>query len=85
MKNYPKLCVSPTLEPRGVFIVTREEEGQGTNPGPKHGARRGPVVAARVALRAARSPFCLLSVSSPGFVFAASGFDRISLLGQWLS
>ena len=25
MKNYPKLCLYSILEPRGVFIATREE------------------------------------------------------------
>ena len=42
IKNYPKtLHISPTLELRGVFIGTRGTGGQGTNPGPKRGARRG--------------------------------------------
>ena len=100
MKNYPKLCIYlPSKNPRGVFIGTSKEGGQGTNPGPKHGRSRGrttaktrprprfrgPLVAARVALRAARGPFCLLSGPVPGFVFAAPGFNEISLLGQWLS
>ena len=68
MKTTLNSVYLPTEEPRGVFIGTREEGGQGTNPGPKSGARRGHVVAAHAALRAARSLFCLLSVSGPGFV-----------------
>ena len=71
--------------PRGVYIGTREEGGQGTNPGPKRGRSRGHTVAARAALRAARGPVCPLSGPVPGFYFAALGFHRISSLGQWLS
>ena len=75
MKNYPKLCISPTLEPQRGFIGTREEGGQGTNPGPKRGRGcgrtaaemrlwprfRGYRLAARAALRTARCPFGPLS------------------------
>ena len=68
MRTTLNLAYLPLWNPRGVFIGTREEERQGTNPGPKRGARRGHVAVARAALRAARSPFCLLSVSGPGFV-----------------
>ena len=99
MKLLLKLCIYSTLEPKGVFIGTREEGGQGTNPGPKRRARRdrtaaetrpkphfrGHQVVARAALRVARSLVCPLSVPEPGFGFAAPGFDEISLLGQWLS
>ena len=75
----------PTLEPRGVFIATKEEGGQGTGLGPKRGQGRGHTGAARAALRAARCLVCPLSGDVPGFYFAAPDFDRISLLGQWLS
>ena len=68
MKTTPNSVYPQLWNPRGVFIASREEGGQGTNPGPKRGARRGPVAAARAALRAARSPFCLLTVSDPGFI-----------------
>ena len=84
MKTTPNSTYSRSGNPKGVFIATREEGGQGTNPGPKRRTRRGRM-AARVELRAARGPFCSLSESGPGFVFAAPGFDEISLLGQWLS
>ena len=49
-KNYTKLCISPTLEPQGVFIAIREEGGQGTSPGPKRGRGSGHTRAARAAL-----------------------------------
>ena len=29
MKTTPKLCISPSLEPQGVFIGTREEGARG--------------------------------------------------------
>ena len=83
-----KLCISPTLEPQGGFYRHQGNRGpgdQGTNPGPKRRARRGHSMAARAALRAVRDPVRVLSVPVPGFVFAASDFDRINLLGQWLS
>ena len=48
MKLLLKLCISPSLEPQGIFIAIREEGGQGTSPGPKRG--RGHKVAARGAL-----------------------------------
>ena len=83
-ENYPKPCISPTLEPRGVFIGTREEGGQLETAGQKHGRSRGHTGAARAALRAARGPVCPLSGSVPCFDFAAPGFDESALLGQWL-
>ena len=84
MKNYPKLCISPVWNPKGGFIATREEGGQGTNLGPKRGRSRGPTVAARAALRAARGHVCPLSGSVSGFVFVAPGFAKSAPLGQWL-
>ena len=45
MKTTLKLCISSLGNPRGVFIATREEGGQGTNPGPKRRARRGRMAA----------------------------------------
>ena len=81
-KNYPKPCISSTLDPKGVFIGTRGTGGQGTNPGPKRG--RGHTGAARAALQVARGPVCLLPVPVPGFWFTAPGFDESALLGQWL-
>ena len=74
MKTTLKLCIYPSESPRGVFIGTREEGSQGTDPGPKR----------RAALRAARGPFGPLSDSAPGFWFLAPGFDESSPLGQWL-
>ena len=41
MKTTPKTLHIPSLEPRGVFIATREEGGQGTGPGPKRGRGHG--------------------------------------------
>ena len=98
IKITPNSAYLPSGNPTGVFIDTRATGGQGTDPGPKRAARRGrtaaetrlgprfrgPLVAARVALRAARGPFCLLSGPVPGFVFAAPGFDKSAPLGQWL-
>ena len=84
MKTTPKTLHIQLWNPRGVFIGTREEGGQGTNPSPKRRARRGPLVAARAALRAARGPFGPLSDSAPGFWFLAPGFDESAPLGQWL-
>ena len=55
--------------PRGLFIGIRGTGTQGTRSDPKRRTRRGHQVAARAALRAARSLFCLLSVLVPGFVF----------------
>ena len=73
MKNYPKLCISSTLEPQGGIYRHQGNRGPGDKPWPE---------AARAALRAARGPVCVLSVPVPGFGFAAPGFDEISLLGQ---
>ena len=84
--------------PGGVFIATREEGDQGTNPGRKRRVRRdrmaaetrlwprfrGHRVARRAALRAARCPFYPLSASNAGFWFCAPSFDESALLGQWL-
>ena len=97
-ENYPKPCISLLWNPRGVFIGIRGTGGQGTNPGPKRRAPRpygrgnaawpafrGPLVAARAALRAARDPFGPLLDSAPDFWFLAPGFDESALLGQWLS
>ena len=85
IKTTLKLCISPLWNPRGVFIGTREEGGQRTSPGPKRGRGRGHTVAARAALGAAHYLVCPLSALVPGFWFAAPSFDRINLLGQWLS
>ena len=40
MKTTPNSAYVPSANPRGVFIGTREEGGQGTNPGPKRGLDR---------------------------------------------
>ena len=58
MKTTPKTLYIFNSRTQGVFIATREEGGQGTNPGPKRGRSRGHKVAARAALRAARCLFC---------------------------
>ena len=82
MKNYPKFCISSTLEPKGGIYSHQRRGGQETGPGPKRGRGRGHTRAARGALRAARGPVCPLSSLVPGFVFAAPDFHRISSLGQ---
>ena len=76
MKLLLKLCISPTLEPKGGFYRHQGRGGPGDKPWPE---------ATRAALRAACGPICPLSDSVPDFGFAAPGFDKISLLGQWLS
>ena len=71
-KNYSKLLhILCSGTPGGIYMH-QGNGGQGTTPGLKPAARRGHVVAARVAFRAARvafraarSPFCLLSVLYP--------------------
>ena len=85
MKTTPKTLYISNSGTQGVFIATKEEGGQGTNPDPKGGRGRGHKVAARAALRAVRGPVCPLSGSVPGFGFAAPGFDESAPLGQWLS
>ena len=67
MRTTLNLAYLPTLEPRGVFIGTREEGGQRTNPGPKRGRGRGYPWATRAALPAAHCPVVPLSASAPGF------------------
>ena len=91
MKITLKHCISPNSRTQGVFIGTREERGQGTNPGLKYGRDRtrtaaprprfhGHTVAPRAALRAARCLVCPLSGSVPDFWFLAPGFDESALL-----
>ena len=60
MKTTPKTLYIFNSGTQGVFIATREEGGQGTNPGPKRG--RGHKVAARGA--SSRTLSCLSPVSS---------------------
>ena len=91
-ENYPKLCISSTLEPRGVFIATREG-GPGGQPLAQNATAkmwprprfRGHMMAARAALRAARCLVCPLSGDVPNFWFLAPDFNESALLGQWLN
>ena len=69
MKLLLKLCISQVWNPRGVFIATSEEGGQGTSPGPKRGRGRGHTGgAARAALRAVRGPLVPCQVLCPVLV-----------------
>ena len=78
MKNYLKtLYILCSGTPGGIYMH-QGNGGQGTTPGRKPAARRGHVVAARVAFRAARSPFCLLSVLYP-----VSGLQPLVLTKQF--
>ena len=74
MKTTPKTMYILALKPQGAFIATREEGGQGTNPGPRRGRDRGRMAAEtwpRPRFRgntvAARCPVCLLSGDIPDF------------------
>ena len=73
MKTTLNSIYLPSENPRGVFIGTREEGGQGTNPGPKRRARRG---------RVRRfEPRAVLSVSCQ-FQCPVSGLQPLVLTNQ---